>query len=267
MEAENERLNEMVELVREKHALLGSDDYFALLGVPRESDTVAARDAYFELAKYFHPDAISRLGLDEGTEKQALEVFKALSEAYNILVDRKRRIMYEQEGAEAVSPRSRKEAAAARDKVSEARIFFHKGTMFLQRRAYGEAASCFFKAVELDDTSGRYMCYLGHALMLNLELPEKRRLDEAREWFEKAIETSQNDHEPYYYMSLYHKAVGNVDKQRANLQDALTINANHVESKREARLLAMRSRRNSMSGVHSIVNQVKAALEKLTRKK
>lgn len=257
----------MEDLVREKHLLLEDEDYFALLGVPKESDTVAVRDAYFKLAKYFHPDAVSRLGLEEDLEKQALEVFKALSEAYRVLGDRKRRILYEQEGAQAVSPHAKKEAAAARDKASEARIFFHKGTMFLQRRAYGEATSCFFKAVELDGTSARYMCFLGHALMLNLDLPKDRRLEEARECFEKAIEAAQNDHEPYYYMSLYHKAMGNVEKQRANLQDALTINPNHVESKREARLLAMRSRRSSRSGVHSIVNQVKAALEKLTKKK
>lgn len=265
MEAENQPTIDIEDLIREKHALVGKGDYYGILGIESDAEVTEIRDAYFQLAKLFHPDAIARTETGE-LEKEALEVFKEISEAYRVLGDKKRRILYQQEGAEAVSARQ-PAAAKSRDKISEARIFFHKGTMFLQRRAYTEAARCFYKSVELDPSRGRYMCHLGHAILLNMDIPKDRRLREAKEWFEKAVETSQNDHEPYYFRSLYHKAVGEVDRQRADLQDALTINSNHVESKREARLLAMRSRRTPSSGIYDMVNQVKAALAKLTKKK
>lgn len=234
------------ELIQEKYALLKGGDYFALLGIPRDADLSAVRHAYFALAKVLHPDALSRQRI-QGLEREAIEVFKAVTEAYSTLTDRKKRAEYEAE-TRAAPGMTTGEIRAARDRTQEARIFFHKGTLFLQRRVFPDAEACFRKAAELDPATGRYFCYLGYAIMQNEALPPARRLEEARHWFEKAIEVSTNDHEPYYFMSLYHKAAGEFDKQRQCLQDALAVNPRHVESRREMRLLAMRQTRGRPSG-------------------
>lgn len=239
----------LTELIREKFALLKGGDYFALLGVPRDADLSAVRDAYFALAKVLHPDALARQRL-QGLEREAIEVFKALTDAYTTLTDRKKRTEYEAR-TQAAPGATTGEMRAARDKTQEARIFFHKGMLFLQRRVYHDAEACFRKAVELDPATGRYLSYLGYAVMLNEALPPARRLEEARQWFEKAIEVSTNDHEPYYFMSLYYKAAGDMTRQRQCLQDALAINPKHVESRREMRLLAMRQSRDRSSGIFS----------------
>lgn len=249
MEPQETPSRSIQDLIREKYALLKSGDYFSLLGIPRDADLSAIRDAYFALAKVLHPDALSRQRV-EGLERQAIEVFKALTEAYNVLTDRKKRAEYEASTAPAPGV-STGQIRAAKDRTQEARIFFHKGTLFLQRRAYSDAAACFQKAVELDAGTARYMCYLGYSLMLNETLPPARRLEEARQWFERAIETSTNDHEPHYFMSLYYKAIGDTTKQRQCLQDALAINSKHVESRRELRLLLMRESRSRGSGLLS----------------
>ncbi len=246
MEPQGTPAKTLSDLIQEKYALLKSGDYFALLGVPRDADLSAVRNAYFALAKLLHPDALSRQRL-QGLEREAVEVFKALTEAYNTLTDRKKRAEYDAQ-VRAAPGMTSGEMRAARDRTQEARIFFHKGTLFLQRRAFQDAEACFRKAAELDPATGRYFCYLGYAIMQNEALPQARRLEEARQWFEKAIEASTNDHEPHYFMSLYYKAAGDPDKQRQCLQDALAINPRHVESRREMRLLAMRQTRSRSTG-------------------
>lgn len=247
MEPQNSSSKTVTELIREKYALLRSADYFALLGVPRDADLSAVRNAYFTLAKILHPDALARQQI-QGLEREAIEVFKTLTEAYNTLTDRRKRAEYET-GISAAARTPSDKSKAARDRTQEARIFFHKGTLFLQRRAHEEAVACFRKAAEMDPSSGRYLCHLGYAIMQNEGLPLARRLEEARHWFEKALEVSTNDHEPHYFMSLYYKATGQTDKQRQALQDALAINPRHVESRREMRLLTMRQARGRSSGL------------------
>lgn len=249
MNSQESGTRSIADLVREKYTLLRSGDYFALLGVPRDADQNAVRAAYFALAKLLHPDSVARQRL-QGLEREALEVFKAITEAYSVLTDRKRRQEYEaqtQPGARPVTTTG--EMRAARDKSQEARVFFHKGTLFLQRRAFKDAEASFKKACELDPSNGRYFSYLGYAIMLNEEYPKPTRLEEARKLFERGVELSTNDHETYYFMSLYYKSIGDVEKQRQFLQDALTINPRHVESRRELRLLAMRQQKARSSGI------------------
>src|SRR5579859_3709415 len=66
-------------------------DYYATLGVPRDAKPEAIRKAYRHLARKHHPD------LNPGN-KAAEEKFKAISEAYEILSDEKKRKIYDQYG-------------------------------------------------------------------------------------------------------------------------------------------------------------------------
>jgi len=66
-------------------------DYYATLGVARDAKPEAIRKAYRHLARKYHPD------VNPGN-KAAEEKFKALSEAYEILSDEKKRKVYDQYG-------------------------------------------------------------------------------------------------------------------------------------------------------------------------
>ena len=68
---------------------------FDVLGVPRAASEAEVKDAYFRLAKRFHPDA--HHGASLGDLRDALEaVFIRLGEAYETLRDPRRRADYEQ---------------------------------------------------------------------------------------------------------------------------------------------------------------------------
>ena len=65
-------------------------DYYEVLGVPRDADAKAIRDAFRALALKFHPD--------RNKEPGAEERFKEIAEAYAILSDPKKRATYDTGG-------------------------------------------------------------------------------------------------------------------------------------------------------------------------
>ncbi len=73
---------------------MAEPDYYATLGVPRGASKDDIKRAYRRLAKKYHPD------LNKDNSKAAEEMFKKLSEAYEVLADDEKRRIYDQFGAE-----------------------------------------------------------------------------------------------------------------------------------------------------------------------
>ncbi len=70
-------------------------DYYEVLGVPRNADQKAIKDAFRQLALKFHPD--------RNKEPGAEDRFKQIAEAYAVLSDPKKRTAYDAGGFEGVS--------------------------------------------------------------------------------------------------------------------------------------------------------------------
>ncbi len=69
---------------------MNSKDYYGLLKIDRSATDDDIKKAYRKLAMEFHPDV--------NTGKDAEGKFKALSEAYSVLSDSRRRQAYDQTG-------------------------------------------------------------------------------------------------------------------------------------------------------------------------
>ena len=65
-------------------------DYYKILGVPRNADQKAIRQAFRQLARQHHPD------VNPGDKKNAEQRFKEINEAYQVLNDAERRVKYDQ---------------------------------------------------------------------------------------------------------------------------------------------------------------------------
>lgn len=63
-------------------------DYYKILGVPRNADEKAIRQAFRQLARHYHPDV--------NKDKNAETRFKEINEAYQVLNDKERRAKYDQ---------------------------------------------------------------------------------------------------------------------------------------------------------------------------
>ncbi len=74
-------------------------DYYEVLGISKNSSADEIKQAYRRLAKQYHPD------MNPDDRKGAEEKFKELSEAYEVLIDPKKKELYDQYGHEGVSQR------------------------------------------------------------------------------------------------------------------------------------------------------------------
>jgi molecular chaperone DnaJ len=95
-----------------------SDDYYELLGVPRDVDSGTLKKAYRRLALQYHPD---RNPDDPAAEEQ----FKAVSEAYEVLSDTEKREIYDRYGKDGLNSQG---YGGGFSDVSD--IFSHFGDMF-----------------------------------------------------------------------------------------------------------------------------------------
>jgi curved DNA-binding protein CbpA len=109
--------------ILEAHDGLASRTHFQVLGVPRDATEAQVREAYFRLAKRFHPDVHHDAALSDLRDRLE-EIFTRLGEAYEALRSPRIRASYErelarqegagaQEGSTVVSDPAREREAAA----------------------------------------------------------------------------------------------------------------------------------------------------------
>ena len=67
-----------------------SEDYYSVLGIPRDADSERIRKAYRELARKYHPDV--------NKDPDAVEQFKKIQTAYDVLSDEEKRAQYDRVG-------------------------------------------------------------------------------------------------------------------------------------------------------------------------
>ncbi len=72
-------------------------DYYETLGIDKKSTESEIKKAYRILAKKYHPD------LNRGNEKETADKFKEISEAYEVLMDKDKRALYDRYGYEGLS--------------------------------------------------------------------------------------------------------------------------------------------------------------------
>lgn len=81
-----------VEIAMEGQYVRGSASYYSILGVPTNASDEEIRRAYRKLAMQWHPDKWTRRPSLLGEAKRK---FQEIQEAYSVLSDQRRRIMYD----------------------------------------------------------------------------------------------------------------------------------------------------------------------------
>jgi len=133
--------------VLEAHDALRSHTHFQVLGVARDATEAQVREAYFRLAKRFHPDVHHDDALSD-LRDQLEEIFTRLGEAYEVLCNPRIRASYERALAreEGITTHSHEPFDPGR-REEEAAEAIRRGSESLARERYWEAIRLFESAI------------------------------------------------------------------------------------------------------------------------
>jgi tetratricopeptide (TPR) repeat protein len=133
--------------ILEAHDGLGFRTHFQVLGVERDATEAQVREAYFRLAKRFHPDVHHDEALSD-LRDELEEIFTRLGEAYEVLCSPRIRASYERELArEEGTDTPRGGPADPRRDAEEAAEAIRRGGESLARERYWEAIRLFESAI------------------------------------------------------------------------------------------------------------------------
>jgi curved DNA-binding protein CbpA len=171
-------------------------DHYQLLGVTPEAKTGTIKKAYLKAAKRYHPDALTRLGLQE-IKSEASEVFSRVSQAFEILSNAKARQAYDAEQRGDLS-----EATA--QLLSQAETTYRKGEILLRMGDFKGSLPYLESAVEIWPDEGVYQRALGWALYKQSASDPKA----AREHLGRAIELTPRDPVAHFQLGMVLRALG-----------------------------------------------------------
>ncbi|MDH4100347.1 MAG: DnaJ domain-containing protein [Nitrospirota bacterium] len=193
------------------HNAMQGKNHYEVLGVAATATPKAIRSAYVALSKKYHPDVHCVPELED-IKKVMEEVFSRITQAYDMLMDPEKRRDYDMFLAASAPPIrvaaiKRKAGQPDNKDMENAKQQFGRGMAEYKKGDYWGAVDSFLWATRLNPTSGLYALYVGRCLQ---HMP--RRLEEAEEYFLKAIELESFNLEYYLDLGRYYLQVGQKEK-------------------------------------------------------
>ncbi len=162
-----EKQAELRKAIEEAHAALGRENHFEVLGLTREAKEAEVKDAYFRLAKRFHPDSCNDAALHD-LKPKAEALFIRIGQAWDVLRNPKSRGDYESSlprvrpvagpaapaAAPAGPPTPRTQAIQSEAAVARANESVRRAEKLLQEEKWWDAIQLFEEALPL--ASGNY---------------------------------------------------------------------------------------------------------------
>jgi len=197
-------------------------DYYSVLGVGTNATKKEIRNAYLELAREWHPDH----QVKKGQWIVVNEKFAEITEAYGVLTDDQKRVIYDKQLKQGVKVLQTHRTAAK----TQAEKAFKNGVEYLRRKEYSSAHALFKAAVNLGGNVGKYQSYQGLA-----QAYTGYRVAEALELCRAAIKSELYNSDLYVNLAVVYQLAGRDADCKKYLTEALRWNA---KDKRAADMLA-----------------------------
>ena len=201
---------------------LDEADHYTILGLNPQAPSDQIRDAYYYLARRYHPDRY-RAGELQDLLPRIEMFFTRVTEAYNILFDPEQRRRYDEE---LVSRGTSKPAEPQQDTAYLARQNFARGKLLVEKKQFHEAARFFENALELDPTKPEYHLELGCLLARN-----PRRRDDAERLLTEALRRNPALIQAYLALGEIYSKSGRMEQAAAQWEEALRWEPGNAEAR------------------------------------
>ena len=237
-----------------------------VLDLPAKPSLDEVKQAYFKLAKEFHPDRYH--DKPEIVKLKAQEVFRRVQEAYEKLETKDKLKQYltllESQPAQAcevsaeVSSLQEEKRKETMKRVIEAESHFTEAEKYLKTQDWLNAAIELRRALLIQTDEPEYMIYFGWAIFKmadtvaegKLQLPEELAIAKdadlifvAREYLNRAIEANPRLDRGYLYLGQIYKRQGLRDMARRQFEKAAICNPSNAEAQRELMLMKVELRK------------------------
>lgn len=232
--------------INEMYAKLEDATHYELLGVEREAfDKSALGGIFRQLAKKWHVDRFSAFDLGDDREK-VQQIFSAINNAHRTLSNDDARTEYDME-------LDGEDAADIAALLSSESIFL-KGKNFLKQGAYKGAYDQFIEAAELNPEDKSLHIHKLYAEYLLIPKTKEgapmniKRAEEIAEEFKSFEDDFENDDSYKVFYGTVMLGLGKERRAKYYFQEALLLNPNNMEAKRQQRLIDMRAEREANKG-------------------
>jgi curved DNA-binding protein CbpA len=203
-------------------------DHYSVLGVGSSASAAEVRQAYYLLARRFHPDRF-RVGELQDLLSRIEDFFAKVTEAYNTLIDPELRTGYDAELAEQAGAKKKE---PAQDTRHLARQNFARAKVLLEKKRFQDAVTFLENAVELDENNVRYHMELGRVLLLN-----PRRRQDCESHLRRAMEIDPTMTEIHFALAELYAKTGRAAQARAALNEVLRWEPGNAEAKKQLKLI------------------------------
>ncbi len=208
-----------------------SASYYEVLGVPPEAAVDVIQNAFFQLAKVWHPDRLP--GELADVRDLATRVFARMSEAHQTLIDAERRREYDAKSATAGNDTAEQEQV---QRVLRAHTAYQKAVVHMKRNALEAAEAEARRAAEDDPEQADYI-----GLVAWLEsLKPGAKLEPLIAQLDKAVKMEENNLRVRWFRGQLFKRLGKNGRALADFRFIFERDPKHVDAQREIRLFEMR---------------------------
>lgn len=143
-----------------------ADTYYDILGVEAKAEIGELKQAYFGLARMFHPDRYHTIGGEKLRRIQT--AFTELAQAHETLKNPESREIYDYKMRKELAEREKRRAAGTLGsrnlQIEQAAEYFERGFSLLMDEEYEAAITFLARAVHFAPKNARYHAYYGKAL-------------------------------------------------------------------------------------------------------
>jgi curved DNA-binding protein CbpA len=237
-------------VITQKVSAIDTEDYFQVLGVDREADRVAIKNAYIAAARMYHPDRLGVLGTSS-LRGDAERIFRRVSEAYATVSDDNRRGAYL---AQLQRPATQKQVEVDAQRVVAGEMAFMEGEVAWKRRDYRTAIDRLEDAVRMNPSEGEAVGLLAYVRVI----AGHASLAELRSEFERAVQLSPRSARCYYYLGLVIKDAGDLGNALKAFKRAVDIDPHLAAAHSEIRVLTMRNAKSGpQDGVRGLFDRLR----------
>jgi tetratricopeptide (TPR) repeat protein len=219
--------------VLDRAKTIADDDHYAVLGIERDAADYEVEQAFFKLAKQFHPD---RQAAD--LKEPAAMIFARIREAHTTLSDVHKRVEYDEALARGPTASSSADAEEVQ-RVLQASTEAQKADVLLRRGDLAGAQKLAEHAVQLDPEQPEHRLVL--AWIRVQRATDNAGLVEPLQMLETVVQLEGNNDRALLYRGTVLKRLGRHTEAIRDFRAAAELNPKNVDAVREVRLHQMRT--------------------------